>query len=97
MYWYVSGNTHTNNEEVHQSVYMCALEHCLAAVLHEFSVFTSKDNQSITPLGVSQNTSSKNNFIIIQRMFLSLECQDPFKLTQSVIRRFTYNFTYKNI
>lgn len=45
------------NDEIHKSVYMCAFKDCLSTVHHELGVFPCKDDQSVAPLGVPENTA----------------------------------------
>jgi len=56
------------DNEVQQSINTCALELGFSRVLHQFGVFTGKNNQPVAPLGVSQNASSEHHFVIIQRV-----------------------------
>ena len=77
--------TYTNNQFVHKSINVGALELGLAAVHHELGVASSEDDHSVTPLGVAQNTATQQDFLVVQGVGLPLPLHLAFKLGQAIV------------
>ena len=78
-------STHSNNENVDQSVNMGPLEVGLAGVHHQLRVLTREYDNSIAPLGVSQHAASQHDLVVVQGVRFSIPFHATLKLGQSVI------------
>lgn len=57
--------------------------------------FTSKHDQTETPLCVSERTSSEQHFVVVQTVGLSVYRQRPFEFVQAVVGGLATHFTYE--
>ena len=81
--------TYTNDEEVHESVDVSALEAGLATVHHQLGVAPSEYDEAVAPLGVAQDAASQQDLVIVNGVRLVLPLHHALKLTQLVVWRLT--------
>lgn len=62
-----------DDEHVHQAIQMGPFEYGLATVLHELGVLPREHDKPVAPLGVSQNTTTQQNLLIVDRVLFAVE------------------------
>jgi ATP-dependent helicase/DNAse subunit B len=80
--------TNSDNENVEKSVNVGAFENGLATVHHKLRVFACKNDEPVAPLRVAEDTTTHQNFLVVQRIVVVLQPQYTFEAIEIVVGRF---------
>ena len=78
-------HTYTNNQFVHKSINVGALELGLATVHHQLGVPASEDDDPVTPVRVSQHAAPQQDLLVVQRVRLTFPLHLAIKFGQPVV------------
>ena len=88
--------TYANNQQVHESVDVRALELGLATVHHELGVAASEDDEAVAPLGVAQHAAAQQDLVVVDRVRAAPPRHLALEPVQAVVRRFTDDLSCGN-
>lgn len=86
--------SYSYDDLVHEAVDVCSFELGPSTVHHQLGVSSGEQHQPVAPGRVTQDATSQQDLLVVQRISLVLPRQRALELAQDVIRRFTYHFTY---
>ena len=89
--------SYSDDNLIHQPVYVGSFELGLAAVHHQLGVSSGEQHQTVAPGGVTQHAASQQDLLIVQRVRLVLPRQRALKLAEVVVRRLADHFAYRSV
>lgn len=77
--------THSEDQDVQQSVQTRALEDRLSSVLHQLCIPASEDHDSEAPLSVPENTATQQHLVVVDGVGLPVQDQCAFEFSEIVV------------